>query len=524
MENEECIIRKKIDIKKLCNINRKRIVQYIFTLLNIAAALFYVIYGAVGNSTAAGNIFGVLAIIIICADVCYCVVSKTILSFYTMLCFALGILFNHLGIFNLSPNTANSMNFLAVIPTALMPILFIIMQFFEITELQVGDKIKQVDKIIKLIFKIVAPIVLFVLCLFAYDSVFNYGESNNEYTTTRAAFMFAFVAFVIIAVIIKIYLFDAQDKISLRIKKSGIHVLLCSVIGIFTVSAFIAPYIMIPNDIANANNQYVSAFGSESLNKSNGERNIPFNFADRFAGIKTDNYATDNDIIYLNDNETGLTLRYDAYLPANKDAHKSILIYIHGRNGDKGNSVEKCKYFAGQGYVVFDLQVGDSREKNINYVINDHPSYDYMINNIYEFIKYASSTVKYGENWQSVFISGGSMGGGITLEMNFLNNRFEELGITVKGILPIYPTINDLINVETVRDKALPCLMLMGTHDGFVETWKADELKAMYTEAGNKQIAIVWISYAGHGCDAIFADRASQIFTYYAECFMRKYR
>lgn len=509
-----------------------RIIQYIFMALNLATALFYLIYFILGKSSIIGNLFGVFAILIIAADIVYCAFSKSKLSIYMMVCFGLGILFNHLGLLNLSASSPDSTNVLAVLPMIFIPLLFIVMQIFEIGMPNLGNKLEKTDKLLKVAFKIVAPIALFVFCLLAYDSIYNYGYSDHEYTTSRAALMFAFEAFIILVGLIKVYFIENDTRIIEKFKKHGIHMMLCSIIGIFTISAFIAPFAMIPKNIKDAKNEYISAFGDNVFDKNstinaknkNLFRTSAFNFGDKFVGIRTKNYMVEKDVLYYTNTATGLTLHYDVYLPTVPNAHKSVLVYMHGRGGDKGNSNEKSKYFAGQGYIVYDIQVGDSYEANTNYPKEQEPTYQYMMENIYEFFTFATKNNDYGANWQSVFLMGSSMGGGLTLALTFEENKFEEVGVKIKGILPIYPPENETLTVEQIKTNALPCLILMGSHDGAVNPNGVKNLKYLYNEAGFKNIAIVWVDYAAHGCDVIFADRANQIFIYFAERFMAQMR
>ena len=84
------------------------------------------------------------------------------------------------------------------------------------------------------------------------------------------------------------------------------------------------------------------------------------------------------------------------------------------------------KYFASQGYIVFDIQYGlhrpDRKEDALTpiNVLGDF-NIDDMVRQIGEFTKYLEFNAdKYNANLDSVFISGGSAGG----HLSFFTNRY----------------------------------------------------------------------------------------------------
>lgn len=506
-------------LSNFLKLSPKRIIQYLLALCNIIVMLFAIVYGALVDSTQAANVFTVLFIIVIFADVIYCGLSKIFFHLLSVAIIAVLVLCNHLCVMNLNSLSSNSVNYLSAFILALIPLVFLSSVIMEILfEGKIYDF--KIWRVITFVFKIAAPIALLAFAFLAFDSIYNYGFSVNEYTTTRAGFVFMFLAFAIFMGIIKVYLIEPNLVIKDKLKNSIVHLTVCLAMASFTFYAFAMPLVLTNSDIDKANKACLTAFGDE-FSVIEGNRDRAFNISDKFFGIKTDGYTMDKDVVY-SDIANGMVLRYDAYIPSDINAHKSVLIYIHGRNGDKGNSKERCRYFASIGYIVFDLQVGDYKEKGINAPSEGYATYEDMVDNIGRFFTFAVNDDRYGADWNSVFISGGSMGGGLTLAFMYGNQvDISGLNITVKGILPIYPGNYDAVITE---ENAVPCLMLMGTHDGAVNIEVVENTERKYEDIGRDDIATLWINNAGHGCDAIFGDRASQIFIYYAERFMELYR
>ena len=258
--------------------------------------------------------------------------------------------------------------------------------------------------------------------------------------------------------------------------------------------------------------------------------------------------------------DSGLRLFFDAYLPPSNSGSlpgaNSVLIRIHGggwTTGDKGigNMPLMNRYFAAQGYCVFDIQYGLNNESRIlsflqgmspenvrgNYSIND------MVGHIGLFCKYLEAHQgEYKANLDSVFISGGSAGGHLTCvaALAIVSGDYSSLfgsGITVKGFVPFYPANNAARAVDggisnpEFYDPALlvsadspPCLVYQGSQDGLVDPQTAQNLKNQYTRQGNRACMVVSLPFAGHGSDLAFYGYYNQFFLYYMERFLYLYR
>ena len=160
---------------------------------------------------------------------------------------------------------------------------------------------------------------------------------------------------------------------------------------------------------------------------------IFFSIPEYFFGIVTRDFTVKRDILFYTGNEgvdKNLRLYFDVY-SSNKDGDmlpggNSVLIRIHGggwKSGDKGflNNAQMNKYFASQGYVVFDVQYGLSdgemtssdaatRQRYGDFTIND------MVRHIGIFMKYLTDNhEEFNANIDSVFISGVSAGGNLAM-------------------------------------------------------------------------------------------------------------
>jgi len=258
--------------------------------------------------------------------------------------------------------------------------------------------------------------------------------------------------------------------------------------------------------------------------------------------------------------DSGLRLFFDAYLPPSNSGSlpgaNSVIIRIHGggwTTGDKGigNMPLMNRYFAAQGYCVFDIQYGLNNESRIlsffqgmspenvrgNYSIND------MVGHVGFFCKYLEAHQSdYQANLDSVFISGGSAGGHLTcvaalaIAIGDYSSLFGS-GLTIKGFIPFYPANNAARAVDggisnpEFYDPALlvsadspPCLVYQGSQDGLVDPQTAQNLKNQYTRQGNQACMVISLPFAGHGSDIAFYGYYNQFFLYYMERFLYLYR
>ncbi|ROR23890.1 acetyl esterase/lipase [Mobilisporobacter senegalensis] len=347
---------------------------------------------------------------------------------------------------------------------------------------------------------------------------------------------------------------------SVKYKILNIFVLLSTIVIVF--SCFI-PFITIPLLIHNGDKNYSVSFGEyyklNPIFKNSGFRQSRFYLPEYFYGTKSKGYKVMENILFYEGKEedAGLKLYFDVYSPEtggeNLPGKNSVLIRIHGGGwafGDKGilNSAQMNKYFANQGYIVFDIQYGFSKFNPLYnpFIMKDVRYGDYtiddMVRHIGKFTTYlAEHRKEYDANINSVFISGGSAGGNLSLAAglgiasekytNILDSR-----IKIKGLIPFYPANeipvvlgignrNEFINPGLLADKkSPPCLIFQGTHDGIVDYTISERFRDSYLGEENEKCAIIYMPFGEHGCDAYFSGYYNQVFLYYMERFMYQYR
>jgi predicted esterase len=208
------------------------------------------------------------------------------------------------------------------------------------------------------------------------------------------------------------------------------------------------------------------------------------------------------------------------------------------------NMMQMNKYFAAQGYIVFDIQYG--LDENPLYILDPlTPAYqkgdfniDDMIRHIGEFTKYLTGHADdFGANINSVFISGGSAGGHLTCAsaLAIASGEYTDLfstDLNINGMIPFYPA-NDLMNFfgitgsdefrnpeKLIRSDSPPCLIFQGTHDIINYFGICKDIQNTYYSKGNGNCAILWMPFGGHASDIYFTGYYNQIFLYYMERFM----
>lgn len=344
------------------------------------------------------------------------------------------------------------------------------------------------------------------------------------------------------------------------------HTVYQSVIQIAVTIIFlvcILPFATIPVLKKNAERNYIQAFGNKYLEESalqgNRYRQLPFSLTEYFFGILSGGYDVQENLLFYKGTEgvdSGLKLYYDVYTPV-KDQDFSggrpVLIRIHGGGwtiGDKGlgNFSQMNKYFASKGYVVFDIQYGLSNTEKLfdfvpvtenrvgNFTIDD------MVRHIGIFMSYlVNHKEEYKVNLNSVFLSGGSAGGHLTLAAGLKNGAGNYDGdlnqeISIKGLIPFYPA-NGLASFVGVKGReefidviplinsySPPCIIYQGSHDTFVDAAIPQRVRKAYLEAGNHQCAVLKMLFAGHGSDLYFAGYYNQVFLFYMERFLYQFR
>jgi acetyl esterase/lipase len=333
-----------------------------------------------------------------------------------------------------------------------------------------------------------------------------------------------------------------------------------TLIGIISTSLFLLPIASLPVDVQQAEKEFSDAFGQNWRSRIGPETEpyflkSPVHLNSYFLAEKEPQCTVIENVLFYEGNDTierGLKLYFDAYIPkAPGIGNYSTLIRIHGGAwilGDKGqgNMLEVNKYFAAQGYVVFDVQYGIfDTGSNIpitpsntlgNYTIDD------MVRHLGEFTKFLSlHASNFSANLNSTFISGNSAGGhlALTLGLAISNGSMPHLfgtGIVVKGIIPYYPAnglsknvlpdsntiFNDGLNFITPNSP--PILIFHGKQDGLVKPSISEQIKTMYRQQGITESALIWWTFSGHAGDLHYYGPYSQIGLYYAERFMYLYK
>lgn len=333
---------------------------------------------------------------------------------------------------------------------------------------------------------------------------------------------------------------------------------------LFIFVTCLIPFASTPVLLINAEQAYTETFGTDYRNNESFENNsyrpIRFSLPEYFYGTPSRPYNVRENIVYYKGTEgadKGLILSFDAYTPPrDREAlpgGNSVLIRIHGGgwtigNKGSGNFAQMNKYFASQGYVVFDIQYGLSNRPKL---VKSYPveatrvgnfSIDDMVRHIGIFTKYlADHKDEYGANLDSVFISGGSAGGQLisAVGLGLASGEYRDMldnRLKIKGLIPFYPA-NDLPKnvglsgrAELVNPAALvsksspPSLIFQGDHDGMVDPIIADRFRAAYLKNGNDGCAVLRMPYGGHASDFYFSGHYNQVFLYYMERFMYQYR
>ncbi|MFX1380006.1 MAG: hypothetical protein ACFFA4_13025 [Promethearchaeota archaeon] len=331
-------------------------------------------------------------------------------------------------------------------------------------------------------------------------------------------------------------------------------------LGGFLVSGLLlAPLALTQYTTNNIERNFSSTFGSDWREKIPLEVNnyfleTPFSLTSYFLGNPPKDCRIEQNILFYD--AEGIKLYFDAYLPLFNNeklpGFNSTIIRIHGGawvSGDKGlmNMLQMNKYFAAQGYRVFDIQYGI--DENLLYALDPlTPDYnkgnfniDDMMRHIGAFTNYITNNAEiYGANLDSVFISGGSAGGHLTCAaaLAIASGNYTDIfsaNMTIKGLIPFYPA-NDLMNFfgisgsdefknpeKLIESDSPPCLIFQGTHDIINYFSIAENIRKTYSANANKNCAILWMPFGGHASDIYFTGYYNQIFLYYMERFMYLY-
>jgi acetyl esterase/lipase len=363
------------------------------------------------------------------------------------------------------------------------------------------------------------------------------------------------------------FMYLALTAILLRTKDRRTNKVSFPVVAVFGLAISGACFIPLMSTsfmAASAGNEFTAAFGADWSSRidpadSAHFMQTPFSIPEFYLNHDITGYQVRRDVLFYTSssgNDSGVALYFDAYLPpagaSGLPGRNSTLVRIHGGGwqiGDKarGNMVTMNKYFAAQGYIVFDIQYGmrsggwEMPLVTPTNVLAPNITTDDMIRHIGFFFKYIEANQSvYQCNLSSTFVSGGSAGGqltcaaGLAISLGNYTGMFGT-GVVIKGIIPFYPA-NGLAQppmkgsmaemwdpTSLVGPTSPPCLIFQGTND-LVHIRNASELfKAAYVAHG-RPCALIWAPLAGHGNDIHFSGYYNRVFLYYMERFMALYR
>jgi predicted esterase len=332
-------------------------------------------------------------------------------------------------------------------------------------------------------------------------------------------------------------------------------------IGFILTIIFMLPLCLTPYAVYSAEQNFAQAFGNDWRKDIPNDiekkyfLQSPFSLPYYFFGLQPKECDIEKGITFYRDGD--FKLKFDVYMPKeDKDdlpGEHSILIWIHGGGwsvGDKGGyRIELNKYFAAQGYVVFDIQYGlyDSGRSRSSIGFLTPPEYvkgdfdiDDMVEHIGIFIEYLIYHYEdYDADIDKIFISGGSAGGHLATvsALAIQSGEYEDIfpsNITgnIKGYVPYYPgnRLPELSNIDgkekfidpakLVEKDSPPCLIFQGTNDGLVHPSIAQDFKDAYNNKNNKKCAILWAPLGGHAADIYFNGYYNMVFLYYMERFL----
>ncbi|MHA1618795.1 MAG: alpha/beta hydrolase [Promethearchaeota archaeon] len=366
------------------------------------------------------------------------------------------------------------------------------------------------------------------------------------------------------------YLWSHREGKQILTRKKAYVLGVIAILGLLIASMSFLPLLSTPNFIHNAENDFNEAFdpsfggdwqsGIPSSVEDSNFLSAPFQLAGYILGSPTYDCITLKDILYFNGStstysqDNAITLYFDAFLPPNNGqglpGENSTLIRFHGGGwviGDKAlqNMNQMNRYFAAQGYCVFDIQYGLNNVSTLFASIPGTPTnvlgnftLDDILRHIGNFTFFLEEHAEeYGANLDSVFISGGSAGGQLTsataLSLTHGNYSIFSSALTVKGQIPYYPANNaqldfilssrpEWINPDLLVDvNSPPCLIYQGDRDSLYP--RALTHQQAYFNLGREDCAFLVFRYAGHASDLYFMGYYSQVFLYYMERFMYLY-
>jgi len=361
-------------------------------------------------------------------------------------------------------------------------------------------------------------------------------------------------------------------RFSFMKKRNGIIIIAGFCIFLFICA--VIPYTAIPGAIADAESQMNDTYGTAYTNLDTSfMRPLPYSLYDNINGVPIDEskFSVVENIEYL---DNGIDkFFFDWYRPTGVGPFP-VIITLHGGAwviGDKGrfNVIQFNRYFASQGYAIFDLNYGlfdvstlsgDAAATFGTFAALDWLSPNYnasytlqqQIENIGEFTKMLDlNDTKYSVDMDNVFVAGRSAGAHMSslVTLGYANPLYAgtfSTNMTVKGGIWIYPPTNIsrssgssffdpmmqgslpieeqykkmsaayLITNSTITP---PIMIVHGSKDGLADYSQSVSFYNYATSLGKKCLFIT-IPWAGHAFDFIFQSYGGQISTYYIERFV----
>lgn len=548
--------------------NKYYLTAHIMLMANIIAFVLGVIYLIWGSDNMVANIYGIYIMIVLLLNIVQGFLDLKY-NYYSYLYLALSMLFMFAiplfnTLFSFSPAHQYSRNIFSSIAFLSLFVLGGLINFLDLFKkksgvelmlLQIADKHENESlktKIIRVACCIILVIILLIGVFISCSLIFNIKLWRLEAFISAFALFYAFM-----------FLSAGTLLIKMIQKNIPLIKILCLIITLCIFVVCILPLASVPSLIKKADISYFGAFSDDYKDlidfKNKEFRQVKFSIPEYFFGTVSKDYIVRKDIPFYNDSkvkDNKTELYFDAY-HSSRDGDalpggNSVLIRIHGgewKYGDKGfwNNAQINKYFASQGYVVFDIQYGLNRENsNIQIRKSDEHRYgeytiDDMVGHIGKFTKYlAKNHEEFNANIESVFISGGSAGGNLALSTGLAlasgeYNNILAPAIKIKGIIPFYPAnalANDMGLYASdafltpgllVDEFSPPCIVFQGKNDGLVSSITTEQLQEEYKNHNN-ECSIIYMPYGGHACDAYFSGYYNQTFLYYMERFMYQYR
>ena len=353
------------------------------------------------------------------------------------------------------------------------------------------------------------------------------------------------------------------------------EMIIVSALCMFLFLGAIIPYTGIPGGITAAEDQMSETYGMayDDLDTSS-MKPVPYSLFDNLFGVPIDEsrFSVKENIEYF-DNGVDRFF-FDWYRPSGEGPFP-VIIALHGGawvigNKGQGNVILFNRYFASQGYVVFDLNYGlfdvetlsgeaaaafgtfSALGGGLNPEYNGSYTLQQQIENIGEFTKMLElNSTKYSADLDNVFVVGRSAGGHmaslVTLgHQNPLYAGNFSASMIVKGGIWIYPPTNFtrdesgffdalmegslpieeqykklsasfLITNSTVTP---PIMIVHGNKDGLADYETQGRRFYQYATGLGKKCLLITIPWAGHAFDFLFQGYGGQISTYYIERFM----